>query len=120
MNIKNRKWKDFPKNFWENFTGLSIILTVIGFILGVGGWKLDEGWVQYFGVLSIISGIFLTIRLSWPEPVLQLKELVGKKLTLEEVNSIYPIPFFIRCCWNHKIWKNNFFKSSFKSLHSDE
>ncbi|WP_269497888.1 hypothetical protein, partial [Acinetobacter baumannii] len=66
-------------------------------------------------VLSIISGIFLTIRLSWPEPVLQLKELVRKKLTLEEVNSIYPIPFLLGVVGTTKSGKTTFLNQALRA-----
>ncbi|HFF4843642.1 TPA: hypothetical protein ACGC6A_003937, partial [Acinetobacter baumannii] len=46
---------------------------------------------------------------------MQLKELVGKKLTLEEVNSIYPIPFLLGVVGTTKSGKTTFLNQALRA-----
>lgn len=115
LNIRNRKWDEFPKKCWDNFIGVSAIFTVLGFILSIGGWKLDQGWVKYLGILSILVGICVTLKLSWPTAILQLKTLVGKKLTLEQINDIYPKPFLLGVIGTSKSGKSTFLNQALRA-----
>lgn len=115
FNIRNRKWEGFLSQCWENFIGVSAIFTVLGFILSIGGWNLSQGWVKYLGIVSIVFGFALTIKLSWPKEILQLKDLIGRKLTLDEISEIYPKPFLLGVVGSTKSGKTTFLNEALRA-----
>lgn len=89
-----RRWMKWPGRAAEELNSVSGVAGLGGSVVGLAGWSLAAGGLAtaltYGGALIVIASVGVAIVRSLPSVIKRPEDLVGKTISLAEVDDISP------------------------------